>query len=476
MVFSSADFLWLFLPITFLLYFNPFIKSILYRNCVLLIVSILFYAWGEPTFSIIMICSVIIDWGIGLQVGKCHNVQTKKVWMILATSFHIGLLFVFKYMTFVTSQLSLFFPIKIVTIALPIGISFFTFQMMSYIFDIYYRKVSPQTNVLKLGLYITMFPQLIAGPIVRYQTIVNEIDNRSVRLNDVYEGINRFIVGFLKKVLLADLLAVVSNNIFSASSAISIASLSAWIGAIAFSFEIYFDFSGYSDMAIGLARCFGFHFNENFNYPYIATSVTEFWKRWHISLTNWFRDYVYIPLGGNRVGKIRNIINLSVVWLLTGIWHGANWTFIVWGFVFLLCQVFEKCCGKLYFKVPSGIRWVITMTIVCCNWVIFKSDSLSSAVHYIGIMFGYGANYIDDTAVYYSRQCFRLILISALAALPWRKVIIWIMEVVSIKEKNNEGIRKLFYVVKDMTLFMLFVVAVARVINGAYSPFIYFNF
>jgi len=269
----------------------------MFRNCVLLIASVIFYSWGEPFFTIVMLGSVFIDWVIGLQIGKSESKKRKKAWMLLAVCIHVGILFVFKYLTFTTSQLSLFLPVKVVEIALPIGISFFTFQMMSYIFDIYYGNVKPQKNILKLTLYITMFPQLIAGPIVRYQTVVDEIDNRSVKLHDLYLGISRFIVGLSKKVLLADLLAVVADNIFSANNTMSVATLSAWIGAIAFSFEIYFDFSGYSDMAIGLARCFGFHFNENFNYPYIATSVTEFWKRWHISLTDWFRDYVYIPLG-----------------------------------------------------------------------------------------------------------------------------------------------------------------------------------
>jgi len=448
----------------------------MFRNCVLLIASIIFYSWGEPFFTIVMLGSVFIDWVIGLQIGKSK--KRKKAWMLLVVCIHVSLLFVFKYLTFTTSQLSLFLPVKVVEIVLPIGISFFTFQMMSYIFDIYYGNVKPQKNILKLALYITMFPQLIAGPIVRYQTVADEIDDRSVKLHDLYLGISRFIVGLSKKVLLADLLAVVADNIFSASDTMGVATLSAWIGAIAFSFEIYFDFSGYSDMAIGLARCFGFHFKENFNYPYIATSVTEFWKRWHISLTDWFRDYVYIPLGGNRVTKLRHVFNLSIVWLLTGIWHGANWTFIVWGIVYLLFQLLEKYSGTLLFRIPAVIRWGGTMLIVCCNWVTFKADNLLSGMKYIGTMFGNSDILIDATSKYYAHQCFRLFLICSLASLPWKRILNWVSNNFLSKISSNffKGKSTAIIVAKDTVLLIMFLLVIARIINGSYSPFIYFNF
>ncbi len=469
----------LFLPITFLLYFNPLIQKIAYRNAILLIASLVFYAWGEPKFTLIMIGSIIIDWIIGLAMENKNMQARKKLLMIIAVVIHLGILFVFKYLSFTTAQLSLLFSNKVADIALPIGISFFTFQMMSYVFDVYYGKVEAQKNPFKLALYITMFPQLIAGPIVRYQTIAQEIDARSVSRRDIYEGLNRFIIGVSKKVLLADLLGITVERIFSTFNMVGVSGLAAWVGAIAYTFEIYFDFSGYSDMAIGLARCFGFHFEENFKYPYVATSITEFWKRWHVSLTNWFRDYVYIPLGGNRVGPARHIINLSIVWLLTGIWHGANWTFILWGIIYLIFQIFEKYCGKFYFKVPAFIRWILAMLVVICNWVIFRSDTVTLAFGYLKTMFGGAKVWADETSRYFLQENARLFIICFLAALPWKSIYAWLSPRLRNKPKKNLNriLRsQITGVLKDLILLVFFLLVILFTINGSYSPFIYFNF
>lgn len=347
MVFASGVFLFLFLPIILCFYYAPFIKSIHVKNIFLLFGSLVFYAWGEPIFFFLMLFSILVTYYAGVLIEKFEKQERRKKTVLAAAAvYDVAILFVFKYVSFLTCQFAELFHLnKAVDIGLPIGVSFFTFQMMSYIFDVYYGTVAVQHSMIKLALYISLFPQLIAGPIVRYENIEKELDTRSVCSNDVYEGLKRFIFGLGKKVLLADYLAIIADNIFDYTSVVSVAN--AWMGAIAYSLQIFFDFSGYSDMAIGLGRMFGFHFPENFNYPYISKSVTEFWRRWHISLSGWFRDYVYIPLGGNRVSKLRWVLNMAAVWLLTGIWHGANWTFLIWGAWYLLALLIEKSIGGL---------------------------------------------------------------------------------------------------------------------------------
>ena len=342
MVFSSTMFLFLFLPITLIIYYNPWIHGRKFRNYFLLLASLFFYAWGEPIFVFLMILSVWIGWYLGLKIEKQRNPFLKKRILICGIVFHLSLLFIFKYLTFSMEQLGLLLNVDFssVSIALPIGISFFTFQLLSYLFDIYYGKANAQENVLSVGLYISLFPQLIAGPIVRYDLIENQIYNRTENMIDFTDGMMRFIYGFGKKVLIANYVAQIADNIWTSSEPLSIGT--AWLGALAYTLQIYFDFSGYSDMAIGLGRMFGFHFAENFNYPYISRSATEFWRRWHISLGSFFRDYVYIPLGGNRVSKKRWVWNLFIVWGLTGVWHGANWTFLFWGLFYFVILVFEK--------------------------------------------------------------------------------------------------------------------------------------
>lgn len=327
MVFSSTVFLFLFFPLVLIGYHNPVFRGRVFRNVFLLVASLVFYAWGEPVFVFLMIFSIFVTWYIGLRLQKR---QCRKI-LAVGIGYHVLMLFIFKYLTFVVGELGLLLhkDLSTIDLPLPVGISFFTFQMMSYLFDIYHGTAGAQRDPLHVGLYVALFPQLIAGPIVRYKQVAEEITDRRESYADVVEGMQRFIYGLGKKVLIADYMAQLADGVFG--SCISRSAATAWLGAVAYTLQIYFDFSGYSDMAVGLGRMFGFHFGENFDHPYISKSVTEFWRRWHISLSSWFRDYVYIPLGGNRVKRSRWVLNMTAVWLLTGIWHGANWTFILWG-------------------------------------------------------------------------------------------------------------------------------------------------
>lgn len=345
MVFSSTLFLFLFLPLTLMIYYNPFVRSRKFRNRCLLVASLFFYAWGEPFFVWLMVLSIAVGWACGRAMERAASRRQEKRILTAGVVFHVGLLFVFKYLTFVVSQLGLLLheDFSAIHIALPIGISFFTFQLLSYLSDIYYGRSKAQQSVLAVGLYIALFPQLIAGPIVRYETIEQQIEHRVENIADFSSGMMCFIYGLGKKVVIANYMGVVADNIFDGGGSLSLAT--AWYGAFAYTLQIYFDFSGYSDMAIGFGRMFGFHFMENFNYPYISRSATEFWRRWHISLGTWFRDYVYIPLGGNRVTRRRWGYNLFVVWALTGIWHGANWTFLCWGLWYFVLLLVEKLTG-----------------------------------------------------------------------------------------------------------------------------------
>ena len=380
MVFSSAIFLLMFFPLVLAGYYNPFIKTRVFKNVFLLAASLVFYAWGEPVFVFNMLASIVVSWLVGLGLEKYPD--KRKAIIVIGTIYHVITLVIFKYLTFLAQEAGLLLhkDFSWIQIALPIGISFFTFQLMSYQFDVYYGKAKTQKNLLYVGLYTALFPQLIAGPIVRYQQVADEIGERRENWDDFAEGIRRFGYGLGKKVLIANYAAQIADNIFAMMPG-ERSVLTAWIGAIAYSIQIYFDFSGYSDMAIGLGKVFGFHFSENFNYPYISASVTEFWRRWHISLSSWFRDYVYIPLGGNRVKHGRWILNMLAVWLLTGIWHGANWTFLVWGLFYFCLLMLEKETG--FTKKLKGFSQVYTLVMVIIAWVIFRSNSLQEAFAYI---------------------------------------------------------------------------------------------
>ena len=442
------------------------------QNIFLLACSLFFYAWGEPKFVLIMCASIVLNWFLGLLVSK--NRQRNSICkLIIAIDVicNLGLLFVFKYLTFVGNLVSGLVSggLQVPDIALPIGISFFTFQAMSYVIDVYRQKGEVQTNILYVGLYISFFPQLIAGPIVRYETIADEIKNRKETLDDFFNGFARFVMGLVKKVLLANSLGLLADQSFTAvENGTTISVMFGWLGAVAYAMQIYFDFSGYSDMGIGLGKMFGFHFLENFNYPYISSSISEFWRRWHISLGTWFRDYLYFPLGGSRVSKCRNVFNLFIVWSLTGIWHGANYTFIIWGLMYFVLITMEKLTGfdKMQLKPVSWLKHIYTLLFVVLGWVFFRSNTVLDAIVYIKSMFGLNANPFADGIFYgWLMQNGILLVISAVLCTPLFK---------KIGEKTKDSV-----VVGYLTtigLFLLFVISVAVLVSGSHNPFIYFNF
>lgn len=467
MLFSSTTFLFFFLPFAIVIYYTILKNKRKAQNIFLCLISIVFYAWGEPAFVFIMLFSILINYFLGLFIGKKEQTDSKrKIALVIAIIINISILFVFKYLSFTLTNISQLFGLNIVipNVALPIGISFFTFQAMSYVIDVY-RGEEYQKNILNVGLYISFFPQLIAGPIVRYETVAHQINYRKETLDDFASGVYRFIIGLGKKVLLANTMAVVADTFFNGEVS-NQSVLSAWVGAIAYTFQIFFDFSGYSDMAIGLGRMFGFHFLENFNYPYISTSITEFWRRWHISLGTWFRDYLYFPLGGSRVkSKSRLIFNLFIVWLLTGIWHGANWTFIVWGLLFFVLLVFEKLSGFQKYEKLKPLKFIYTMFFVILGWVVFRADSIQDAFTYIGTMFGSTGSLVDNAALFYIKENVVCIFISVLASTP---IFRWIHKRFLHNRIGN--------VITAVLITGILFVSVVYIVKGTYNPFIYFNF
>lgn len=470
MVFSSTIFLFMFLPITLLVYFTIEKK---FRNIWLLLVSLVFFAWSQPKYIWVILVSVVINYISGILVSL-KNRNIKDTFLSLSIITNLGLLFYFKYLDFTITTINNIFKLNIFlrNITLPIGISFFTFQGMSYVIDVYNQKVKAQKNPLKVALYITLFPQLIAGPIVRYTTIAKEIDNRKTTLDDFTYGIQRFVIGLAKKVLIANTMGYVVDNIWEAGVAQNTV-LIAWFGAIAYMIQIFFDFSGYSDMAIGLGRIFGFHFDENFNLPYISKSISEFWRRWHISLGTWFRDYVYIPLGGNR----KNVyLNLLIVFLLTGIWHGAAWHYIVWGVingVFILIERFLKnrnFKSKLPRTLTSILQHIYAIFVILIGWVLFRSPSLKLAIKYLLTMIGIGtADKPGFNLSWYANKWTVFILIVG---------IIFSTNLPTIlknkcKEKFNE---KVYLILKYIMIIALLYFSIFRIVSGTYNPFIYFQF
>ena len=446
-----------------ILYYIPFVKNRTYRNVVLLLASLFFYAWGEPVFVALMVASIFVNWLIGLQMDQSEK---KKSWLVLSVIWNLALMFVFKYLTFVLSNVELLLHRDIADLAipLPLGISFFTFQILSYIFDLYYGKTKVQKKWYKFALYVSMFPQLVAGPIVRYDQIAYEIDHRQENLEDFSQGMTRFVYGLGKKVLLSNYMGVLADNMFYLSGEGSLSVGAAWIGAIGYTLQIYYDFSGYSDMAIGLGRMMGFHFLENFNYPYVSRSITEFWRRWHMSLSSWFKDYVYIPLGGSREGTAKTYRNTFFVWLLTGIWHGANWTFIVWGLGYFVLLCIERLGGW-----TKGIRYIghiYTMAAVILLWVVFRADSLTLAVRYIGQMFGTGGALWDEAAASAFSGSILVLLAAAVLSTPvWKEL--------ADKLHLSELTRKNVAAAAAVPLFLL---CIAKCMSSSYNPFIYFNF
>lgn len=466
MLFPSTIFIFLFLPLVLFFYYIPFKKSRILQNFLLLTASLFFYAWGEPWFVLIMILSIVFNWFMGILIDKYRANKTKaKFMIIICISINISILILFKYLNFIISNLNYLIgeSINPVPVTLPIGISFFTFQALSYVIDVYRNKVCVQIKPFNVGLYVALFPQLIAGPIVRYETIANQIDYRVENFDTFSEGVSRFILGLGKKVLIANNLAIIADESFgSVANGDHISMAMAWLGAIAYTLQIYFDFSGYSDMAIGLGKMFGFHFLENFNYPYISRSITEFWRRWHISLSTWFRDYVYFPLGGSRVeSKHKLISNLFIVWLLTGIWHGANFTFIVWGLMhFVLIS-----CEKLSKKENNGHFY--TMLFVIIGWVIFRSNSLFDASEYLFQMFNIlSETIIDDKFFLYINEFKYYLFAGILFSTP-------------VKSYMSKYINLFPYIGELLGIILMiivFIFSISFIVKNTYSPFIYFNF
>ncbi len=380
MIFSSTLFLFIFLPATLMIYYAIPKKYIMAKNVVLLIASLLFYAWGEPRNVLLMLISIFVNYIFGLFLDAYERLAVRRTVVWISVVFNLGMLFFFKYFNFVTNN-------RFDPIALPIGISFFTFQIMSYTIDVYRKNVPAQSNVLKLALYISLFPQLIAGPIVRYIDVANELTSRTYDVDSVFRGVTRFTVGLAKKVIISNTVAQLADQIFELDPT-GISAATAWLGAIAYTLQIYFDFSGYSDMAIGMGDMLGFHFCENFNYPYISASVQDFWRRWHISLSTWFKDYLYIPLGGNRRGNLRTYLNLLIVFACTGFWHGASFNFLAWGLYHGFFLVIERIgLRKLLNRLPRAVGRFYTMVVVIVGWVLFRADTLSVAWQYICSMF-----------------------------------------------------------------------------------------
>lgn len=466
MVFSSTIFVFLFLPLVLILYFLMPKK---FRNYILLIFSIIFYIFGGPKFLLVLLLVVLIDYFGALLIDKKKN---KKLFLIITICLNIATLFYFKYTGFFLENINNLFSlnIKIPDIVLPIGISFYTFQAMSYVIDVYREKVKVQKNFFTLLLYVSLFPQLVAGPIVRYETIEKELTSRETTFDDLVYGIRRFILGLAKKVIIANQMGALADIIFTSNN---LSTPIAWLGAFAYTFQIYFDFSAYSDMAIGLGRIFGFKFLENFNFPYIAKSVTDFWRRWHISLSTWFRDYVYIPLGGNRKGILRQIFNLFVVWILTGFWHGAEWNFVIWGLYYFIFLILEKfVLKKILKKTPSVLLHIYTMFIVIIGWVIFRCDNLNTLTMFFKELFSFNVTEygINELLIYLESYGVYFILAIIFSFPTYYKIIDKIDSI------NNKKVKLFLDICHYLGLIILFVITIMFLAKSSYNPFIYFRF
>lgn len=471
MVFSSSIFLFCFLPVLLLVYY--LIKES-YRNGLLLIASLAFYAWGEPKFVFVIILSILINYGFGLllHLSKKKGNRASRFIMLMGVAANCGLLFYFKYFDFFLSSFNSIsgFEIPLKNIILPIGISFFTFQGLSYVIDLYLNKVEVQKNLLKFALFKAFFPQLIAGPIVRYVDVHDQIDSRLTTVDDFAYGVRRFIMGLGKKVIIANTLGQVADNIFSLSADQNTSAI-AWVGAICYTFQIYFDFSGYSDMAIGLARMFGFKFKENFDFPYVSKSVTEFWRRWHISLSSWFRDYLYIPLGGNRRGNV--YFNLLIVFFVTGLWHGAAWNFVIWGLWHGLFLIVERILKNKGFDIRSLkiASWFYTTLIVIIGWVLFRASNLTQAINYLKVMFGFSnsTNAAFSVGYYLSPTVITTLVLAVIASIPISKYF-----------KNtigDFGEHSIFsMIIQNMYAIIILIISMMFLATSTYNPFIYFRF
>ena len=463
MLFTSISFLYYFLPIVIILYF---IVPKKFKNFILFLSSIFFYFCGEPIYTFLMIGEIFIAY-VGARYLEKHR---KKSILVSLLAIHIGALGLFKYSDFTINNINQIFGSKIplLKLALPIGISFYTFQIISYVVDVYRGKVKAQKSFLKIATYVSLFPQLIAGPIVRYETIEKELDNRTSNFENFAYGVRRFVIGLGKKVLIANMLGELCD-VFSTTNEKSV--LFYWIFAISYSLQIYFDFSAYSDMAIGLGRMFGFHFLENFNYPYISKSISEFWRRWHMSLSSWFRDYVYIPLGGNRKETIILVRNIFIVWALTGIWHGANWTFVIWGLMFGIMLIIEKLfLTKHLEKMPSILQRIYVLFTVMISFIIFNANSIGEAWNNIIGLFGAnGESLINASTIYYLKSYLVVLVIAIIGSTPLLKNIIE-----KLKTKTNAN--KIINLLEPIAMASILIIVTAYLVDNSYNPFLYFRF
>ena len=466
MLFSSIPFLYYFFPAALVLYFASPRKL---KNFTLFIISLVFYGWGEPKYVFIMLASIIIGYISGLLIEAFADKRARRLVLIFSVLMSLGFLFYFKYTDFFIENFNRVsgLSLPLLKIALPIGISFYTFQILSYTVDVYRGDVRAQRNFFSLAAYISMFPQLIAGPIVRYSQIEGELSSREHSFENFAYGIRRFVLGLGKKILIANLLGELCD-VFRASGDKSV--MFYWLYAAAFALHIYFDFSGYSDMAIGLGRIFGFHFTENFNYPYISKSITEFWRRWHISLGTWFRDYVYIPMGGNRAGRARWFLNIFVVWMLTGFWHGAAWNFVIWGLFFAVLLIIEKLFLLRYLEKSKVLSRIYVGLAVLVSFVIFNAADMGEAADYIGGMFGAGGiPFVSDEFFYYLKDNAAVLAAAVIGCTPLVKNLV-------LKLRRNSTAGKVMDFLEPAALAVLLVVMTAFLVDGSFNPFLYFRF
>lgn len=473
MVFSSAVFLFVFFPLTLILYFmvgrsGDEEKDIAKKNLILCLASLIFYAWGEPVYIVLMCLSIFFNYHLGLDMESHRNSSRKmKALLIFGVCFNLFMLGFFKYAGFIVSNLNSLFgtAIEFEGLPLPVGISFYTFQILSYVIDVYRGQVRAQTKIVSFAAYISMFPQLIAGPIVQYSDIEKQLSHRTVTIDNFYEGIIYFIKGLGKKVLFANTIGAVYSDIISQGIG-NTSVVTAWICIICYTLQIYFDFSGYSDMAVGLGKMFGFEFVQNFNFPYKAVSITDFWRRWHISLSSWFRDYVYIPLGGNRKGTLRTIFNIFVVWSLTGLWHGAAWNFIAWGMFYGVLLILEKYVLKnILERVPVIFRHIGTLIVVMIGWVFFSSENMTQATDFIGALIGFGnGSFIDSQAMYLLSENAFPIFAMGLSA-------VGVFEMISTREET-----RVYKALKCVVYLVIFILCITFLVSETYNPFLYFRF
>ena len=484
MVFSSSVFFMAFLPITILIYFVIPERFLKVRNLWLLLASLFFYGWGEPKYILVMAFSILFNYALGRVIGVLReqaegaapaSMGRAKLAMVLCVIGNLAILGFFKYTDFLIGTINGLVggDIRLLNIALPIGISFYTFQTMSYIIDVYWGKVPAQRDFIAFAAYVTLFPQLIAGPIVRYADVAVMLVGRRTNVEQIAEGIRRFVIGFGKKVLLANQVYVIWNEI-TAMDMTQISMATAWLGAVAFTFQIYFDFSGYSDMAIGLGKIFGFDYLENFNYPYISRSITEFWRRWHMSLSSWFKEYVYIPLGGNRKGAARQILNIGIVWALTGLWHGASWNFVVWGVYFGVILILEKLwLLRALQRCPAFVGHLYSLILIVLGWMIFGLTDFSQMAAYLAKMFGGAYALADSDFLYLVTSRIWLLITCVIGSTPLVKRV---CEGITARLADVKGGETLLGAAESLVLLAVFALSVAFLVSGSYNPFLYFRF